>query len=55
MAYIREVIITTTSLNGDVKISPLGIHVVSKSEVHIKDDLIEGEYEDKDNENDKKL
>ena len=26
-----------------------------KSEVHIKDDLIEGEYEDKDNENDKKL
>ena len=27
----------------------------SKSEVRIKDDLIEGEYEDKDNENDKKL
>ena len=26
-----------------------------KSEVHIKDDLIEGEYEDKDNGNDKKL
>ncbi len=26
-----------------------------KSEVHIKDDLIEGEYVDKDNENDKKL
>ncbi len=26
-----------------------------KSELHIKDDLIEGEYEDKDNENDKKL
>ena len=26
-----------------------------KSEMHIKDDLIEGEYEDKDNENDKKL
>ena len=26
-----------------------------KSEVRIKDDLIEGEYEDKDNENDKKL
>tara|TARA_B100000902_G_scaffold229334_1_gene217669 strand:- start:310 stop:735 length:426 start_codon:yes stop_codon:yes gene_type:complete len=26
-----------------------------KSEVHIKDDLIEGEYEDKDNENDQKL
>ena len=26
-----------------------------KNEVHIKDDLIEGEYEDKDNENDKKL
>ena len=26
-----------------------------KSEVHVKDDLIEGEYEDKDNENDKKL
>ncbi len=27
----------------------------TKSEVHIKDDLIEGEYVDKDNENDKKL
>ena len=27
----------------------------SKSEMHIGDDLIEGEYEDKDNENDKKL
>ena len=27
----------------------------TKSEVHTKDDLIEGEYEDKDNENDKKL
>ena len=26
-----------------------------KSEVHFKDDLIEGEYEDKDNDNDKKL
>ena len=26
-----------------------------KNEVHVKDDLIEGEYEDKDNENDKKL
>ena len=26
-----------------------------KSDVHIKDDLIEGEYEDKDSENDKKL
>ena len=26
-----------------------------KSEMHMKDDLIEGEYEDKDNENDKKL
>ena len=26
-----------------------------KSELHIKDDLIEGEYEDKDNENDKKF
>ena len=26
-----------------------------KNEVYIKDDLIEGEYEDKDNENDKKL
>ena len=26
-----------------------------KGEFHIKDDLIEGEYEDKDNENDKKL
>ena len=27
----------------------------NKTEVHVKDDLIEGEYEDKDNENDKKL
>ena len=27
----------------------------SKSEMHIRDDLIEGEYEDKDNENDKKF
>ena len=27
----------------------------TKSEMHIKDDLIEGEYEDKDNENGKKL
>ena len=27
----------------------------TKSKVHIKDDLIEGEYEDKDNGNDKKL
>ena len=27
----------------------------TKSEIHIKDDLIEGEYEDKDTENDKKL
>ena len=27
----------------------------TKSEIHIKDDLIEGEYEDKENENDKKL
>ena len=27
----------------------------TKSEMHIKDDLIEGEYEDKDSENDKKL
>ena len=27
----------------------------TKSEMHIKDDLIEGEYVDKDNENDKKL
>tara|TARA_Y100000816_G_scaffold219815_1_gene164843 strand:- start:169 stop:594 length:426 start_codon:yes stop_codon:yes gene_type:complete len=26
-----------------------------KNELHIKDDLIEGEYEDKDNENDQKL
>ena len=26
-----------------------------KNEVYVKDDLIEGEYEDKDNENDKKL
>ena len=36
MAYIKEVIVTTTNLNGDVKISPLGIHVISKSEIHIK-------------------
>ena len=28
---------------------------IDKDEVHIKDDLIEGEFEDKDNENDKKL
>ena len=28
---------------------------IKKDEVHIKDDLIEGEFEDKDNENDKKL
>ena len=27
----------------------------TKNEMHIKDDLIEGEYEDKENENDKKL
>ena len=27
----------------------------TKSEVHVKDDLIEGEYEDNDNENDRKL
>ena len=26
-----------------------------EGEIHIKDDLIEGEYEDKDDENDKKL
>ena len=28
---------------------------IKKNEVYVKDDLIEGEYEDKDNENDKKL
>ena len=28
---------------------------IKKKEVYVKDDLIEGEYEDKDNENDKKL
>ena len=36
MAHIKEVIVTTTNLNGDVKISPLGIYVISKSEIHIK-------------------
>ena len=51
-----------TDLLGFLIIFPLTRKVIfqlfskkRKSEVHIKDDLIEGEYEDKDNENDKKL
>ena len=51
-----------TDLLGFLIIFPLTRKIIfqllskkTKSEVHIKDDLIEGEYEDKDNENDKKL
>ena len=51
-----------TDLLGFLIIFPLTRKIIfqlfsknKKSEVHIKDDLIEGEYEDKDNENDKKL
>ena len=51
-----------TDLVGFLIIFPLTrkiiFHLFSKkreSEVHVKDDLIEGEYEDKDNKNDKKL
>ena len=52
----------TTDLLGFLIIFPLTRKIIfqffsknRKNEVHIKDDLIEGEYEDKDNENDKKL
>ena len=51
-----------TDLLGFLIIFPLTRKIIFKffskkkeSEIHIKDDLIEGEYEDKDNENDKKL
>ena len=51
-----------TDLLGFLIIFPLTRKIIfqllskkTKSKVHIKDDLIEGEYEDKDNENDKKL
>ena len=51
-----------TDLLGFLIIFPLTRKIIfqllskkTKSEMHIKDDLIEGEYEDKDNENDKKL
>ena len=51
-----------TDLLGFLIIFPLTRKIIfqllskkTKSEVHIKDDLIEGEYEDKENENDKKL
>ena len=51
-----------TDLLGFLIIFPLSRKIIfqllskkTKNEVHIKDDLIEGEYEDKDNENDKKL
>ena len=51
-----------TDLLGFLIIFPLTRKIIfrlfaqnKKSEVHVKDDLIEGEYEDKDNENDKKL
>ena len=51
-----------TDLLGFLIIFPLTRKVIFQlfskkktNEVHIKDDLIEGEYEDKDNENDKKL
>ena len=49
-----------TDLLGFLIIFPLTRKIIfnlfaknKKSEVHVKDDLIEGEYEDKDNENDK--
>ena len=52
----------TTDLLGFLIIFPFTRKIIfnllgknKKSEVHLKDDLIEGEYEDKDNENDKKL
>ncbi len=51
-----------TDLLGFFIIFPLSRRIIfqlfakkRKSKIHIKDDLIEGEYEDKDNENDKKL
>ena len=51
-----------TDLFGFLIIFPLTRKIIfrlfaqnKKSEVHVKDDLIEGEFEDKDNENDKKL
>ena len=51
-----------TDLLGFLIIFPLTRKIIfklfskkKKNEIHIKDDLIEGEYEDKDNENDKKL
>ena len=51
-----------TDLLGFLVIFPLTRKIIfrlfaqnKKSEVHVKDDLIEGEYEDKDNDNDKKL
>ena len=51
-----------TDLLGFLIIFPLTRKIIfnlfaknKKSEEHIKDDLIEGEYEDKDNENDKQL
>ena len=51
-----------TDLLGFLIIFPLTRKIIfnllakrKKTEVNIKDDLIEGEYEDKDNENDKKL
>ena len=51
-----------TDLLGFLIIFPLTRKIIfrlfaqnKKNEVHVKDDLIEGEYEDKDNDNDKKL
>ena len=51
-----------TDLLGFLIIFPLTRKIIfrlfaqnKKSEVHVKDDLIEGEYEDKDSENEKKL
>ena len=51
-----------TDLLGLLIILPLTRKIIfllfaknKKGEVHVKDDLIEGEYEDKDNDNDKKL
>ena len=51
-----------TDLLGFLIIFPLTRKIIfklfskkKKKEIHIKDELIEGEYEDKDNENDKKL
>ena len=51
-----------TDLLGFLIIFPLTRKIIfnlfaknTKSEVRVKDDLIEGEYEDKENENDKKL